>query len=287
MDASVAGLVLASAFLHPLWNALIKRDPDPGIAYLTMILGFVVLALAHALAKGVDLMAAIEAWTLVAASAACQFAYGLLVVRTMKRGDLSVYYPIIRSSPLGIVAIGVVALGETYSPALLAGIALALVGAFVLQHRPGARLLADPLALGLALGAMLGAAAHAVIDARLTRSIDPIAVVFWTQALAAPGFAMLCGRNHGDRRFGLPFTTWAASPLRYAALGVLGYGGYYLVLLAYELGGNVAAISAVRQISIPISVLIGGVWLAEAGLGRRLPAALVLGLGVIVVLFAR
>jgi len=70
-------------------------------------------------------------------------------------------------------------------------------------------------------------------------------------------------------------------------LGGLAYTSYYLVLLAYGRGANVAAVNAVRQAAIPISVLIGGLWLAEGAMGRRLVAALAVAAGVTVIVLAR
>ncbi len=44
----------------------------------------------------------------------------------------------------------------------------------------------------------------------------------------------------------------------YLAGGTANYVSYYLIFVAFSLGGNVAAVTAVRQASIPFAVLIGG-----------------------------
>ncbi len=51
---------------------------------------------------------------------------------TLRQGDLSSYYPIVRSSPVFMVIVSVLFLGESYSWLLIIGIACVLGGAFVL-----------------------------------------------------------------------------------------------------------------------------------------------------------
>lgn len=287
MDPFVAGLVLASAAIHPVWYALVKRDPDPDAAYLAVVVGITVTAFVQALIEGVDLLAALAEWPWLLISFAGQVGYGLAVVGVLKRGDLSAYYPIIRSSPVAIVLIGVLFLGERYGVVLLFGIALVLAGAFALQYRRGARLLAEPGNFALATTAMVASALYAIADGRLTQTIDPAAIMFWTQLAMVPVYTLLVRHAHPAWRGGLPLVTWRAQPWRYLPLGPMAYASYYLILIAYGLGANVAAVNSVRQAAIPFSVIIGGLWLSERAMGRRLIAAVVLAAGVVVIVLAR
>jgi drug/metabolite transporter (DMT)-like permease len=287
MDPLAAALVLTSAVLHPLWYALLKRDPDPDAAFVGLNVAVTLVALGHAGLRGVALTDGLAVWRLFLVSAAGQIAYGLAIVGVLKRGDLSAYYPIIRASPLAIVAIGFVVLGERYRPVLLVGIALVLAGSVALQYRRGARLLSEPLTLGLAVLALLASAVYALADSRSVRRVDPVAVLFWVQTITVPVFAALHRRRRLARRPATPPPAWAPVPLRYAVLGGLAYASYYLVLLAYGRGANVAAVNAVRQAAIPISVVIGSLWLAEGAMGRRLAAAFAIAAGVVVIVLAR
>jgi len=47
--------------------------------------------------------------------------------------------------------------------------------------------------------------------------------------------------------------------------------------------GDVAAVTAVRQASIPLSVILGGVFLSEGSIVRRLIASLILALGIVLI----
>ena len=67
------------------------------------------------------------------------------------------------------------------------------------------------------------------------------------------------------------------------APGALAYLSYYLILLAYQFGGEVAAVTAIRQASIPISVALGGLFLREGAMQRRFFAAGLLALGIVVI----
>ncbi len=287
MDPLAAALVLTSAVLHPLWYALLKRDPDPDAAFVGLNVAVTLVALAHAVIGGVALTAGLVVWPLFLVSAAGQIAYGLAIVGVLKRGDLSAYYPIIRASPLAIVAAGFLVLGEHYRPVLLVGIALVLAGSLAIQYRRGARFLSEPLVLGLAVLALLASAVYALADSRSVRRADPVAVLFWVQTITVPVFAALYRSRPPAPPPGPSPPAWAPAPLRYLVLGGLAYSSYYLILLAYGRGANVAAVNAIRQAAIPISVVIGGLWLAEGAMGRRLAAAFAIAAGIVVIVLAR
>lgn len=287
MEPNVAAVVLLSALLHPVWYALVKRDPDPDGAFLAVNGGIAVIALIHGLALGVDMLGALAAWPLLLLSCAGQLAYGYAVVGVLKRGDLSAYYPIIRSAPLAIVAIGFLFLGERYSATLLGGIALVIAGAFALQYKPGARLLAEPVPLALSVVALFGSAVYSIADSQLVQTMHPTAALVWIQAASVPVLGLIFGQGRSDWTFRLPLRAWTARPHRYLLVGALAYASYYLILVAYSLGANVAAVNAVRQIAIPVSVFIGGMWLAEGSMQRRFFAALVLAAGVVIIVVFR
>ncbi len=273
--------MLASAALHPLWNALVKRDPNPESAYLGLMATMAVLALAHGLAAGSPMIPPADLWPLVAVSAAGQTVYGVALVAVLRRGELSACYPIVRASPVAIVLYGWLVEGTTYAWPMLLGIALVLLGGWRLQAAPGRRL-GDPAALGLAVLAMLGVAVYSVADGRLMQAMPAEALVFWVQALTlvpvALGFRLL------GARLGLP----GPGGVRIAFLaGALAYASYYLILLAYALGAAVAAVAAVRQASIPFSVLLGGLWLGERNLGGRLGASVVMAGGIVLIVLNR
>ena len=284
MEPFLALLVLVSAALHPVWNASVKRDERPEGALLAIMVIMGLIAGGHALLAGYDLMAVGRVWPWLAMSCAGVILYSTSLATTLRRGDLSAYYPIARSSPLFIVVVGFLFLGESYSATLLAGIALVLAGAFALQYRRGTRLLDDPLTLTFALLAMAGTGIYTIADSRIMQVVEPPVLLVWNQLLVAPAYALIF-RLAGGTVAGL--FAWTRRPLRHIGFAGVYYAGSYLVLWVFSQGGDAAAVASVRQASIPFSVLIGGLWLKERDMPLRLAASMLLAAGIVVIVLAR
>ena len=284
MEPFLAFVVLVSAALHPLWLASVKRDERPEGALLAVMLFMGFIAAGHALLAGYDLMAVVRVWPWMVMSWAGLILYLTSLATTLRRGDLSAYYPIARSSPLFIVVVGFLFLGESYSAALLAGIVLVLAGAFALQYRRGTRLLNDPLTLTFAVLAMVGTGIYTIGDSRIMRVVEPPVLLVWIQFLCAPAYVLVF-RMTGGSMAGL--FAWTRRPLLYMGLSGVSYASYFLILWAFSQGGDAAAVASVRQASIPFSVLIGGLWLKERDMGQRLTASVLLGAGIVVIVLAR
>ena len=103
MTPLVLGLILSSAALHAVWSVLIKQSDDPiAFNWLQMALGCVV-ALA-VLAGFPELRAVLRAadwgfWRRVVGAAFCHGLYMLWMGRALAEADLSLVYPISRSTP--------------------------------------------------------------------------------------------------------------------------------------------------------------------------------------------
>lgn len=286
MPTEIAALVLVSALLHPLWNAVLKKSGEPAAGFLVLTMMMVLLAGTHSVAAGDALGSIVQVWPLLLVSWCGQMLYRTGLVVTLRRGALSAYYPIIRSSPALIVLAGWLLLGERYAPILLVGIGLVLIGGFLLQFRPGMNLLDDPRTLATALLAMCGTAIYSISDARAVQTISPAVFFFWVEALCLPGYFLMFGYFDRAGWTGSILLESLRKPLPYLVAGVMCYASYWLILKAYALGGEVAAVMSVRQASIPLSVLIGGFYLREAAMARRLGASLLLGAGIVVIVLA-
>lgn len=282
MTPFIAALVLVSAGLHPIWNMLLKKSGDPRLGYLALTATLSFCGLIHGLVAGDDFMAAWLLWPLLLVSWCGQVIYGTCLTATLRRGDLSTYYPIIRASPVFIVIVSVLFLGQHYAWLTLAGIGLAVAGGFLLLYRRGTRFLEDPLTLGFALLAMVGTGIYSLADARLMQSISPQVQMFWIEGLLVPLFAVLYWRSRSTETTERAAIT-ATGVMWIIVPGILAYTSYYLILMAYQMGGEVAAVTSVRQASIPLSVILGGYFLREGAILRRLAAASLLALGIIAI----
>ncbi|MGI9387578.1 MAG: EamA family transporter, partial [Methyloligellaceae bacterium] len=214
--------------------------------------------------------------------------YYWCVLGMLRTGDLSTYYPISRSSPLFVVVVGFAALGHSYSKAMLLGIALVLIGAFLLQYRPGQRFFSQPKTLAFAVLAMCGQGVITLADADAMRHVEPMAFLFVQYCFVIPSMTLLFAvtRSRGRSIYTHLFAGWVETPFRFLFAGTTAYVSYYLILTAFQLGANVAAVSAVRQVSIPLSVLMGCLVLKETRMTARLAWSLVLAFGVVIIILA-
>lgn len=286
MELMVIALVLGSAALHPFRDLLIKGQSFPESAYLGVMGSWVIFAALQAALLNQTLTLPSEVWPLVAGSALGLFIYYLGVMHTLKAGDLSIYYPIIRSSPLAIVAIGYLFLERYYSPVTLMGIVLTLVGAIMIQYRRGARLLQHPKLILTAAAAMIGSAIYGLSDSVAMQSIEPAMFLFWVYTILTLAFTIYFTLSRPKTRsLNLQLLgCWRSKSVQVFASGALSYASYLLILLAFQAGGEVAAISATRQASIPISVLLGSLILKEERLLARLAWSILLAGGVVLIM---
>ena len=150
-------------------------------------------------------------------------------------------------------------------------------------YRRGTHFLDDPKTLGFALVAMSGTGIYSMADAGLMQVIEPQVQMFWVESALIPVFLILFLRRQNlppieDVR---PMGTRAAMLI---VPGVMAYSSYLLILWAYQMGGEVAAVTSVRQASIPISVLLGGFFLREGAILRRMIAASLLAAGIVIII---
>jgi len=282
MGLEITLIVLISAVMHPFWNLLIKGNPDPQLGYLFLSAIMAASGLVHGLLVGANFSAALTVLPMIAVSVIGQLLYGTCLTATLARGDLSVYYPIIRSSPVFIVVAGVLVFGKTYPALVLLGIALAVGGGILLLYRRGSHFLEDKRALAFALIAMCGTGIYSMADAGVMAVIEPPVLVFIVDSSVAMVYALLWYR----RKEKSPYSGKSPRSLSLTQIllpGLLAYASYYLILLAYQLGGEVAAVTSMRQASIPVSVALGGLFLREGAMLRRFFAAAVLASGIVVI----
>ena len=288
MTPTIVALVLVSAVLHPLREFFIKGNTTPEGVILAVIIQTCVLAGLHAWFEGQDPWSTFRVWPMMLISGLGVLFYYWCIVKTLKSGDLSVYYPIYRSAPLFVVIVGFFLFGHRYSASMLAGIALVLIGAFLLQYRPGSRFFSQPATLTVATLAMCAGGLVSLADAEAMKEVEPAAFMFVQNIFLIPAMTlvMLTLRPAGHTVVEHLFVGWTRTPGRFLIAGSMSYASYYLILVAFKVGGDVAAVSAVRQISIPLSVLMGCLIFKEQRLIARLAWSLLLAVGVVVIIIS-
>jgi drug/metabolite transporter (DMT)-like permease len=122
-------LVLLSALLHALWNALLKRERDTEAAAVGVLASATVLAALVALAGGSGAFPRPSAFTWAVAAGLGEGFYFLTLARALSRAPLGLAYTVARGGAIVLVwPLSVLGLGEPFTLLAAAGAALVLLG---------------------------------------------------------------------------------------------------------------------------------------------------------------
>ena len=271
MTTFVLLAVLGSAFLHALWNSLVKSGVSRMGAMVILSVCEVPIGLTVALFRDAPTVQVLP-W--VAASGLAHFFYKFFLTYAYERGDLSRVYPIARgTAPLIVGLVSGLFLADVIAPVEFAGIAV--LGAGILLMAQGVFASGeDRKLIPYALGSALATATYTLIDGSGARvSGDAIGYVAWvfiadgllfaTGILLWKGLAVL---PRDRRAWGVGFVASAAS-----------YGAYGISVWAMTLA-PIALVAALRETSILFAVLIGWLAFGEAMTrGKMLAAAVIVG----------
>ena len=267
--------VLGSAFLHALWNSLVKTGASRMGAMVILSICEVPIGLGVAAFRGLP-EGSVLPWVL--ASGLVHFFYKFFLTFAYERGDLSRVYPIARgTAPLVVALLSGVVLADIVTPIEFAGITMLGIGILMMAQGVFAQGENRRL-IPFALGSAAATAAYTLIDGQGARIAgDAVGYVAWVFVVDGAGFAlgMLAWK-------GLAVLPRTAKPWATGALaGVSSYGAYGISVWAMTVA-PIALVAALRETSILFAVLIG--WL---GFGERMTrgkglAALVIVAGVIV-----
>lgn len=284
MNSYGLACVLLAAAIHPFRDIFLKGSRHPISAYASICSIWIFISIVHVLIFNEDLRLPVSYWPYVVASSLGLIIYYYGTLKALERGSLSVYYPIIRSSPLAIVFVNWLAFDQSYELKVLLGIGLVLIGVIMLQ-KSARGVTGDKKSLCLALLAMLGSAAYTVADANAMSVISPSVFLFYVYiivALGLFGLGLSESRNMANS-ISLLKTNFAHTPRRIILAGVLSYVSYYLILWAFKMGSEAAAVSAIRQVSIPLAVVVATIVLKEKKFFYNLWWASFVGIGVIII----
>ncbi|HET7571493.1 MAG TPA: EamA family transporter [Gaiellaceae bacterium] len=264
MPPEALALALAAALLHAAWNVLLRGSEDVE-ARTAVVLALSVLFFAPVAAATWSVSWAVAPY--VAASAALEGVYFVLLVAAYRRRELSVVYPVARgTAPVFVLLGSAVVLARGVSAGEAAGVCL--VGAGVLLVR-GLRRGAEGVAVGLAIACAI--ASYTLVD---KDGLRHAAAVPYLELVLAP-VALLALPLVAARRGSAALRAELRAGTALAALG--SFGAYALFLGALRLA-PAPAVAAVRETSVVIAAALAAVFLRErVGPERLLGAAAVAG----------
>ncbi len=273
----VVVLVLAAAVLHATWNAIAHSAADRLVGFAlistsTLVLGTVMVIVGEPVGWHYFWMAAL--------SAGLHVAYLLLLMASYQVADLSRAYPLSRGTGVALTAIASIVLPRSpLGVDVVVGTGLVVLGLIgVTLAGPRLTVANDARGIAAALGTGVAIAGYTVVDGLAVSGGAPVvAYAGWLmllQSWVVPTYAVA--------KRGRQLLTVSRRQVLYGlGGGVVSLVAYGLVLLA-QTSGALAAVAALRELSIALGVLIGAFVLHEAAARKRLLPALVLTAGAVV-----
>jgi len=226
-------------------------------------------------------------WLLVAFSAIAHFIYQIFLCRAYELGDMSLSYPIMRSSPVFVLILGVLFLGEKPSVAAIAGVLVVAFGAHVINQKeltlkailtPIAH--ANRLILAIAGLTAFSSACYSIVDKKGVLSMEP--VLFFYLFFALSGFLFLAYLLFFKEKRKRYFEVSKRDIFKVTLASILEFSSYILILYAFRIS-KVAYVVALRQLSVVFGAAYG-IWFLKEDYGRvRLAGSIIIFIGMFLI----
>jgi phosphonate utilization associated putative membrane protein len=283
MDPLPLLLVLLSAVSHGLWNFLAKsgKDKESNMFLLNLTSLLLFIPVFYMILPEIYFPLSILPYLIV--SGLSETLYFLGLGKAYEEGDLSLVYPVARSSPVFVTLAAFLFLGEKITVAGLVGILVIFSGVYILHLKGLTRQnLMEPLrylntrSSRYALLAALGTTIYSISDKLGVTTVDPLLYSFWLGFFVTGMVTIVTVYRRG---IGMIFDEAMGGIVIISFSGILMKGGYMLVLYAMSLA-QVGYILAIRQISVVLGVLLGVLLLGEKYGKVRIIGSVIIFIGV-------
>jgi drug/metabolite transporter (DMT)-like permease len=276
MLSYTGGIVLLAAMLHASWNAMLHGNRDRFLSMTWMSIAIAAVATFVVLRNPLPASAA---WPYIVASGLVHIVYNVSLVRSYRRNDLALAYPIARgSSPLLVTLGAALFADEAIGPLRALGVAMVSGGIIVIALQGHRTSRAGALA-ALTTGAMI--ALYTVIDGIGVRVSDgqPLSYTAW-MFLFYWLMPVLFVAVRGAAPLWAPIRSEPLAVASSLAGGLVSIAAYGIVIWALQ-AGAMGAVSALRETSVVFAVLIGRVFLRESVSATRWLACIVVAAGAV------
>ena len=285
-------LIVISAFMHALWNSIGKRTATAVSFYVWAMAAGVLIFSPLLLTNWQQILLLPKAfWWLLLVSGVFQCMYTSGLAKAYQSAELSLVYPLARALPVLIVPVFVVFIyGESdLSYTHIVAIAMIATGALVLPLNKWRNLdlrgYFTP-AVSWALLAAVGTAGYSLTDSAALKIMRDNG---WSAFEAGSSFVILqavtvifCMLPLLKFAFKERFK-WPENKSSILLAGLFLVGTYLIVLIGMAMVEEVSYVVALRQLSIPIGVAIGVLWLKEKISLPRLQGVAIMLLGLLLV----
>lgn len=280
MELPVFLAVLAAAVMHAGWNVLVKLKLDRflSLCLIQTLMGFMGLAMLL-----IFPFPSAASLPYAAVSGVLHLGYNLFLARSYRTGDLSQVYPIARgAAPLLTLAVTWGFMHEDLTLTGGAGVAILVLGIWMISllGRRGLRL--DGLTLFFAIGTSVFIAAYTIVDGLGGRasgqpsSYAGMVFLFDAIFLAATAVGL---RGPGIVREVAPY--WKTG----LAGATLSVGAYWIAIWAMT-KAPIASVAALRETSILVVMLLSMRVLKETVSLPRLAGAVLIVIGAVLIRLA-
>ena len=284
-------LILLSAAIHVGWNLLVKSSRDPRA--FSAVKGMIIAVIGAALLPTVPLASLPEElWFYAVLSGLIHAVYILALSSAYRTGDLSVVYPIARSSPAFVAMAAFLTLAESIS--IKGALGIGLVAACIVllhlrqagsdgearsRHIAGVRWALLTLASVVSYSLVDKAAMVVFAQVDTVKPVMRGPVYFLIESVIAFSiYAIYIWWQAASN-----IRTVAREQLPKAILAAIGALASYSLILHVMQTEKVSYVVTLRQSSMLIAVLVGWLWLKEARGAFRLIVAAVMLLGLFLV----
>jgi len=273
-------LLLTSAFLHALWNLMLKRSQEKYSAMGWQVIISGVFAFFLLIFTGFPPR---SMWLFALISMALEAVYFILLSNAYTDHDFSLVYPIARgTAPAFLMVWSILFLRENPSAGGIVGISMivggmVIIGATSLIQSRGSRLHIKGILTALAVALIISL--YTLIDGTAVKHGPPL-----PYALTMFMFVPILTTTYNIRRFGWSHfaAAWNGPRLPLILAAVLGVVAYLLALIAYSFA-PLSYSGAIREVSVVIGAFLGWQFLEEKMGGTRLLGSIVIFVGILVI----
>jgi len=276
MAPTILGAVLLAAFLHAVWNAMIKVSGDRLVimavtAFATSLLALPFVLLLPAPAR--------ESWPLLVLSLCIHTTYMLMLVRAYGHGEFVQIYPLARgSAPLLTAFLGFLLLGESLTAREIAGVGLIIASilGFAAERVGGIRQLSQA-ALAYSLLTGLCITAYSLVDGQGARlAANSHSYTAWMFLLHGTLFPLIAVFRRRGRFMATAGAVWKPG----IAVALISALAYWIVIWAFS-QERIAPVAVLRETSVAFAALISAFLIKEKFSAQRAVLILLIIAGIV------
>src|SRR3954453_12821750 len=269
-------LALVAAVLHAAWNLSVKQSVGDrfialwGQFFVAGWLAVVVLIIGGGIpARG---------YVWAGMSGLTHIPYCVLLAKAYTVGDFSRAYPIARGGGALLAGLGgILLLGDSFTPLGVLGMIVVAIGIATLAGRGASAQVVVALGVAGTIGV------YSIVDAKGIRSVETVlytAASFMCLMLTTTSYALVTGRRHEMRA--AVRVHWR----RFFVMGVASGITYALVQIAFKYA-PVGYVTCLRESSVVIAAFVGARYLGEGHLARRVTAATIVLIGLLLLVIGQ